>query len=103
MKKFILCFAILLLFGCEKEDDSLSCEKNDTGELQIINSSNDSYDIYIDGIYERTLYENSYFKVDLKSGFHLVKYVQADGYLLFPTEKEYTGTLVQCGEMVFTN
>lgn len=103
MKKVILSFAILALLSCEKEDDSLLCETNNTGEFQIINSSNDSYYIYIDNVYQRTLSASSYYKTDVKAGFHLIKFEQADGFIFSATIEEFSGTVVQCEELVVSN
>ena len=106
----IIPFALLLLFAaCEKESDSDTnenvpdCEKNNTGTIKILNNEDDKYYIYVDDVFKGSIAPNTYTNLEYTAGFHLIKYEQADGYVLYPTVKEVTGTLAQCSEMVVTN
>jgi hypothetical protein len=106
MKKLLLIGLIsTTLFSCTKEevDDRPDCEKNNTSTVKVINTTNDSYDIYLDDVYQVLLPPNTFHNITSQAGFHLVRYEQTNGYLFTPTIENYQGTAAQCGEMVVTN
>lgn len=106
IKKLFIGIAILAtaLTSCEKEsDDRLACEKNNTGTVKLINSTDDSYEAYLNNEYIILLLPNTYYSIERTSGFHQVKFIQSDGYVFTPSEIEGTGTLIQCDELIFSN
>lgn len=107
MKKLLIAVPIIssmLFASCEKEsDDRPACEKNNTGTLEFINSTEDSYELYLNNEYITLLLPNNKYSIDRTAGFYQVKFIQSDGYLVIPTENEGTGTLIQCEELTFVN
>ena len=59
MKKILLFFAIIALFtSCIPEIFKDDCELENTFELKIINSINESFSVYVDGSYEGKVSSN---------------------------------------------
>ena len=105
---FVIIGLLLITTSCEKEDSNPTltnptqnisdCEKYDYGYVDFTNNSDNSYSIYIDDSYIFTL-SGGYVKDDyhLDSGYHKIEVIQQEGYLLYPTTKEYTFTVTKCG------
>lgn len=93
---FVLVSTIAII-SCKKEDTRPECEKNNWGSLKVDNYFADPYKVYIDDAYKGTVaafgletYSN------VSSGTHATKYVQASGYVLYPTEYTLSVTITQC-------
>ena len=67
-----------------------SCNEINKGTLRLSNNSTDPYSIFVDGKYQATLSANTYSEFRLLEGLHKVQVKQNTGYLLYPTEKEYS-------------
>jgi hypothetical protein len=108
MKKLFIAVPLMgaLFFNssCTKEevDDRPDCEKNNTSTVKVINTDNESYDIYLDDVYQILLLPNTFYNITSQAGFHVVRYEEHD-YWLSQDIKNYQGTAAQCGEMVVTN
>lgn len=99
MKTKILLPLILIafFFGCAKEDTRPDCEKNDWGSLKVDSYKSDPYEVYIDNAYKGTV--SAYGDVtyaNISSGTHATKYIQASGYILYPTEYTLSVNIPQC-------
>ena len=100
MKKFVLLtFTVSTLFviSCTKEDTRPDCEKNNWGTLNVDNYLKSPYKVYIDGAYKGTV--DAYGNVDytsISSGTHATKYIQASGYVLYPTEYTLSVNITSC-------
>ncbi len=74
-----------------------------TGTLKFVNSSHDNYKIYINGTETATVAGNTTtYKYYSPIGFYSIRVLQMDGYLLYATDKTYTGTLAAGGTMTTT-
>ncbi len=82
MKKLFVFFIVILFFQ--------SCDELNKGTIRLSNNSTDPYSIFIDGNYQATLNANTYSEYRLLEGVHKVQVKQNSGYLLYPTEKEYS-------------
>lgn len=109
MRTKIIAFATLLMmvvaiFGCGKGNTGSpvsQCETNKTAEIRFVNNSTNSYGIYIDGTYYGALQGNAFDDLTVNEGKRTFEAVQETGYILYPTEKEYTTTVVRCQDLTW--
>lgn len=101
MKISIKIFAVSLLFlfinSCTTETRQ-DCEINKYGTIQIINTSSNPYDIYIDGKFVLKLFGNqTSSKLKVSEGNDRKFYAeQSSGFVLFPTVKNSTLSIISC-------
>jgi hypothetical protein len=73
-----------------------------TGTLAFVNNSTNPYAVYINGTYEfdaaggETSHSNY-----RPTGSYSIRVLQESGYLIYPTDQTYTGTL-ECGQTLTT-
>jgi len=101
MNRFISLFAAVLLFliaSCTKEDaEKLECETENIGYVTITSTSDNPYDVYVDGSFEFRLQGNTFVDdYELSAGTHTLKAEQVSGYLIYPTIKEVTISMSHC-------
>jgi hypothetical protein len=103
MKKAIIYLVTwLLLIGilsCKKSDPfQLDCEANHYGFIYFQNNSNDTYAIWIDGIYKMEVAGGTVSQaVNISEGNNRkLKAKQLDGYLIWPTEVETNFNVLSC-------
>ena len=100
MKKLLILFSIALLFSsCTKEKD---CEVNDSFYMELNNGSNNPYDVYVNDVFLETLDGKKQETYQIPAGYFKIKVIQVSGYLLYPTEKEYTGSVAACESYYIT-
>ena len=90
MKSKLLLFGFfsIILFSCSKDTAIV-----DTGSIRYTNMSpgGNRYEIFLDGKSLGLISANTYYdKKDVPVGSHIVKSVQHEGYLLYPTVDEKT-------------
>ena len=97
---FVLISTITII-SCKKEetkpDTRPDCEKNNWGTLKVDNYFADPYKVYVDDAYKGTVAAyglETY--TNISSGTHATKYIQASGYVLYPTEYTLAATITQC-------
>lgn len=67
------------------------------GKMVFNNTSSNKYNVYVDGTFQAAMNGNSTFTIlHAITGAKTVRVVQQEGYLVYPTDKTYTGTL-SCG------
>ncbi len=91
-------FVILLLISCSKEEaEKLECETENIGYITMTCTSDNPYNIYIDGVYTFQMAGNT-FRDDheLSAGTHSLRAEQESGYLIYPTIREIDLTIGQC-------
>lgn len=86
MKKFILgaALAAMLLPSCNKDETPEPQPVPENGTIRFTNSSNDPYDVYIDGESEGSVAGHGIKEVQRKSGSYELKAVQQTGYVDTP-------------------
>lgn len=96
MKKLLLMsmvsLSILLSIGCEKD----LCL---TGTARFTNTSNNPYELWIDGEFQRQVSGNTFVEFDLLEGNHTIYVKQISGFLLFPTERTGNISVFGCQEV----
>lgn len=99
MKKLfiLLSIATLLFIGCEK-DETESCTK---AKARFTCTSNNPYNLYIDGVFEKSIPGSSYYEIYLTAGFHYWKLEQASGYILYPTVINDSKTVIGCSDFEY--
>jgi hypothetical protein len=68
-----------LLFAC------ISVDECPSGTVRFSNTSDNPYELYINGEWEMRIDGNTFTELDLPEGKHQAKVEQLSGYLLFPT------------------
>jgi len=89
---------LLTFLSCTKEQaEQLECESEDIGYVTITSTSDNPYDVYLDGELIFRLQGNS-FKDDyeISTGTHILKTEQVSGYILYPTVREKEIVIAQC-------
>jgi hypothetical protein len=98
-------FAILTtVTSCKKDDpnnpnspNAPSCQKNNWGSLAVDNYLKDPYKVYLDGAYKGTVSAYGYTEYsNLSAKTYSTKYVQASGYVFYPTEFTKSVTITKC-------
>ncbi len=76
---------------------------NGTGTLKFVSSSSNPYRIYINGtpVFDMNGGTTSY-RYYMPTGFYSIRVLQLSGYILYPTDKTFTGNL-GCGQTMTTN
>ena len=94
----LLLLSSLVFFSCKKEDTRPECEREKYATLLISNNSNNRYNLYINNAFALILQPHEIsIPIHLSSGNNkILKAVQAEGYLLFPTEVTTTMNVVAC-------
>ena len=92
MKKviFIFCAVICCAFmGCKKGSILNPIE---TGSIQFVNNNSDPYGVVVKGNTSLQFVQKAKTSVykTVEVGYYNVKVIQQSGYLLYPTEKEYS-------------
>lgn len=95
---FILICIVVTLFSCSKEDaERLECETEDIGYVTITNTSDNPYDVYLDGGFVFRLSGNTFTdSYELNAGSHVLKAEQVSGYVIYPTIRETTVFINYC-------
>jgi len=93
--------SILTLFiisSCTKESaEKLECESENIGYITITNTSDNPYNVYVNGTYVFRLQGNTFEDdYEVSVGTHTLKAEQVSGYLIYPTIRETTTIIVQC-------
>lgn len=96
MKKLFWIAIAIIFIGCEKDGAKLECEINNTFLFELTNGSNDTYAIYVNNIYQTDIKGKKKQTLTLPAGFIKITVKQKDGYLLYPTVKDYEYTLNSC-------
>ncbi len=106
MKKtalFLFGALCLLCASCEKEEDDFPYYNSgsttnpgttkQTGTIQCINSTNDSYRVEIEGnsSYTHTIQGGYSYTVTVEYGYYSITATQLSGYIFYPTVKTYSG------------
>lgn len=86
MKKICIVFVLAALVccfsGCNPEEIKTSC-------IEMVNTSNNAYKIYIDDVEKGYITGQNYEQYLVTPKTHKVKVVQQDGYALWPTTETY--------------
>lgn len=92
-----LALGVAALTGCQQNAALRpTCEVNNTGKLRVQSYKGDPYRIYVNNAYRSTVGPFSTQEVDLTPGTYATRYVQASGYILYPTEYTLSVTIQQC-------
>jgi hypothetical protein len=86
---FCLMATFVIFAGCSKDE---TC----TGTIDIVNISDDAYEVYLDGKFHKRLWEQMS-HVTVEKGHHTVRTKQITGYILYPTENFFEFD-INCGE-----
>ncbi len=100
MKKFvylIILFTSVALLGCKDRNAPSNENNKHYGVVQFINTTSDPYSVSVVGNTTITfkLGGRSSAKKELEVGYYNFKVTQLSGYLLYPTVKEYEGTVAE--------
>ena len=78
--------------------EALECETNNTATIILINTSNNPYDIYLNGtLLRRVSGKSQTEKITIAAGENQKLYAkQVSGFLMKPTEKFYTVNIATC-------
>ncbi len=99
MKKLLtITIATLAITSCSKNKKT-KCE---TGTVRFTCTSNNPYNVYIDGSYSFQIGANQFIEKELPKGYHAFKAEQASGYLLYPTVRTSSVTLSGCDDLEFS-
>lgn len=80
-------------------DQRYNCEKEKTGNIVFWNQSKDDYDVYINNTFKFTIEGWYTHPIDLPGGYtYNIQVKQKNGYILYPTVKNYTVSLSVCDE-----
>lgn len=106
MRKYILMIsAVISLGSCIKQyepEPEPYVDPCTTGTIQLINTSDNPYDVFIDGKGIGQQPGNTTWEKTYDKGYHAIKVQQASGYILYPTIKEGSVTLDGCDKKVIT-
>ena len=96
--KFFVVSLLFLIFNSCSTETRQDCEINKYGTVQITNTSSNPYDIYIDGKFVLKLFGNqTSSKLKVSEGNDRKFYAeQASGFVLFPTVKNSTLSIISC-------
>jgi hypothetical protein len=82
--------------------NTVSVQLKSMGLLKFVNNSTNPYYIYINGVVQSNAIEgNSIAEVNAPTGNYTIRVLQKSGYLVSPTDKSYTGSLL-CGNTLST-
>lgn len=99
MKRLLPLLAILFFTACEKDKDTKpNCDK---GTIRFTNTSNNPYNLSINGQGKGQVSGNSFVEYEVGKGEHSCKAEQASGYLLYPTVRETKVSIFGCDEKEF--
>ena len=88
---------VVFSFGCGGSEES------NKGTLQFINNSNNPYSVDINSGDDTFIMDGkSSREITKEAGFYKVDVKQLSGYILYPTEKSYTGTLKKSDKLIFS-
>lgn len=98
MKKLLSLLMLCAALSCTKETIPT------TGSILIVNNSSNPYDVFINGALEiNDMPGESVQNFDKKpTGSYSIRIKQVSGYLIYPTEKTYEGTLSDKGTLVIS-
>ena len=100
MKQFKLIIALLFVVAissCSKEEPKPSCETNNTSLLDVVNTFEDPYNIFIDGTYAFQV--DAYSAVSnhiIGTGQHYIYLEQASGFIVTPSSYDSDSYFGQC-------
>lgn len=87
----LVAFTALLFSSCKKDSETAIVQ---TGTIRYNNNSSNRYEVFLDGASYGLLNGGYYWdKTSVPVGSHIVKAVQYEGYLLYPTIVENTVNL----------
>ncbi|HNQ82412.1 MAG TPA: hypothetical protein PLW31_05145 [Bacteroidales bacterium] len=101
-KRFIFLVIWIILIGlnsCKQNDPiQLDCDAHNYGFIYFQNNSNDTYGIWIDGIFKMEVTGGTVSQaVNISEGNNRkLKAKQLDGYLIWPTEVETSFNVLSC-------
>lgn len=99
-KPLFLIYSLVLfsVFSCTKEEaEKLECETENIGYITITCTSDNPYNVYIDGVFEFQLPGNTFRDdYEVSAGTHTLKAEQVSGYILYPTIREITVSISHC-------
>ena len=75
----------------------MNCKFPELGTITIVNKESDPYIITINGRSYGTVSANSTMKISTDVGYYSIHVEQASGYLLWSSEKTFTGTITDSG------
>lgn len=98
MKKIFAVLILCIVVGCTKES------VQPTGSILIVNNSSNPYDIFINGALEiNDMPGQSVQNFEKKpTGSYSIRVKQVSGYLIYPTEQTYEGTVTDKGTLVIS-
>lgn len=100
---FLFLSMVLFSFVSCKKDSSKNASpssSSSTGTIQFVNNSSNPYSMYINGSPKGTLPGKNTTTFTVDYGSYSCRVVQNSGYVLYPTDKTYTGTVSSSGGMV---
>jgi hypothetical protein len=100
MKKFLsLLLLSIVLFSCKKESNPVAkC----TGGIQLFNNSDYPYQISVNGKAVMNLDGKKSTVITEESGYYTVRVLQVNGYVLYPTDKTYSGNVICNNNLVIS-
>ena len=81
---------VLYAYNGRDNYNTASAQINMTSYIKMVNASDNTYKIYIDGIDKGNLEGGNDNQWEVNPGSHTVNVVQQDGYTFYPTEETYT-------------
>lgn len=97
MKKIILILSMALVAfsGCKKEE----CETLNMGTIDVLNTKNSTYMIYINNVYKGDLPPDNSYKFDVMEANGVqVKAEQKNNVIITPIIKEYNVNVIACSD-----
>lgn len=92
---FLLMLAVTLLFAsCEK--DKPDCEANNTGEVMIHNSADESFSLFVNGSFVDILPSYSDYNLIKPAGLVYTLELKETNYIILPTEHKTDWISEQC-------
>ena len=95
----IMAVTMVALNGCSKDEDSGKIRE--TGTIYVENLTSDPYNVNINNGESVFNLQSGYYRSlsDCQVGYYKIVVKQLSGYILYPTEKTYTGTLTKGGTL----
>ncbi len=88
--------AVLLFGSCEKKEE---CETLNTGKVLISNSSNNRYEISINGVYKGLAAANNITEFTMQGGnAQQLRAEQHEGFIVTPTVKTTSFNVISCSD-----
>ena len=102
----ILMLAVFAFSGCKKtttpSPSTPTTPSATTNTIQLINNSANPYDIYINAAYKTRQSGGTSITFTYSFGSYAIEVRQASGYVLYPTVKNYSGTLSATNNIIIS-